>query len=583
MEEQPFIFFAFANSPERYLPNLETEFRGILDYFIPLRYERGLIDFDHRQQTRTEDFFTIFNKIGPKITILHYSGHAEHFSMELDDDKLTIEKFANTISGWNNLQLVFLNGCSTAGMVDMLLEKGVKAVIATTEEIDDNKACDFSTLFYEHFCVEKKPLKIAFKQTINRLNNYVYDEKTAFVARGGGDRSEFEEILEELPWALYYRVEEESILDWQLIMTANSRDIDTTLLKKIETIKKAIKEGNEEIPFLEEDLSDLKKKLERVGDDKKSHVQKRIARKEKELAEVETDLTAQYSKLKEIIKSSEKKTLKENLKLALRKLNYRPQLQLFEDKIITNKINAFIVQGGHQCGQDLLLERLIEKAGLRFEGEFHEEIKVDFSANSLTLENILTRIKTDLWAIEAFEPNEIIKEIYEKYYAEGKDLVFIFNNIHHFETDKTFPVIKTFWENFLTGFLPYLKGQPPKNRIILIVIDKGCQFKKTANGFVSDKEKIFQDNLKNIDNNFSQWTHVMPIVHPVFAQQLSDWKTDQDLPIDFGLTTEKLEKITGNNGNLMLPTIKELCKITNMENLYELYFSQYGHRKTNKL
>ena len=144
----------------------------------------------------------------PKITILHYSGHAENFSMELDEDKLTIKKLVNTISGWNNLQLVFLNGCSTAEMVDMLLEAGVKAVIATSEAIDDNKACDFSTLFYEKFSIKNKSLRVAFRQTINELKNYEYKEERTFIARGTGSRAEFEEILEELPWALYYREEE---------------------------------------------------------------------------------------------------------------------------------------------------------------------------------------------------------------------------------------------------------------------------------------------------------------------------------------------------------------------------------------
>lgn len=584
---QPFLFFAFANVPERYLPNLQTELRGILDYFSSLKYERGLVDFDHREQTSTKDFFSIFNKIGPKITILHYSGHAENFSMELDDDKLTIQKLVNTISNWNNLQLVFLNGCSTAEMVDMLLEAGVKAVIATSEAIDDNKACDFSTLFYEKFSIKNKSLKVAFRQTVNELKNYEYKEETAFIARSAGDRADFEEILEELPWALYYREEDKSILDWELIHTATTLDVDTITLKKIETVKKEIKTEKENIGFLKEDLLDFEDSLADLDENspKRSRFLRRVKNAKEDLLEAEDILTAHFSKLKSIIKSNDKIVLTESLKSALFKLNYGPQLDFFEKKIISSKINAFIVQGSHQCGQDLLKERLIERAGLRYEGNYHEEIQIDFSANSfeaLTINNIWGRIKEELSAIEAVEPQKIIQEIYEKYYSEEKDLVFVFNNIHHFQTDKTFPVIKTFWKDFLNGFLPLLAGTTIKNRVILIVIDKSCHFEKTGNDFVSSKEEIFKDHLESL-TELAGRTHIMPIVHPVFAEQLTTWKRHQDLPIDFGLTTDKLKKITGAEGNLMLPTIKELCKITNMEEIYQLYFSQYVHRQTDNL
>jgi len=381
---------------------------------------------------------------------------------------------------------------------------------------------------------------------------------------------------------LYYREEDKSILNWELIHTTSTLDIDVTILAKIETIKKKIKEEKENIAFWKEDLRDFEGDLPTADDDKKPRVLRRIKERKEDLLDAEAELDKLFSELKSIIKNSEKETLKESLKSALFKLNYSPQLQFFEDKIIANNVNAFIVQGGHQCGQDLLKKRLIEKAGLRYEGELYQEVTIDFSANSLTTSNIWTRIKEELWEIDAFEPEDIIKEIHQRYFAEGKDLLFIFNNIHHFDTNKTFPIVKTFWEHFLAGFFPLIKGKTHKNRIILIVIDRDCQFEKVDDKYISNKEIIFKDNLKNADK-ISKLTHIMPIVHPVFAQQLADWKTNQDLPIDFGLTTEKLEKITGSDGNLMLPTIKELCKTTNMESLYELYFSKYAYRKIDNL
>ena len=154
MNNRPLVFFAFANSPARYLPNLKTEERGILYHFTPLKHLSQIVDFEHREQTSAKDFFNILSQIGDKITVLHYSGHAGSMSMELDDGDFSIERLCTLISGLEKLELVFLNGCSTGPMVDMLLEKGVKAVIATSEEVADNKACDFSLAFYKAMAIE---------------------------------------------------------------------------------------------------------------------------------------------------------------------------------------------------------------------------------------------------------------------------------------------------------------------------------------------------------------------------------------------------------------------------------------------
>ena len=225
MKKIPYLFFAFANSPTSYLPNLKKEERGVLSTFRQLKSE-GLIDFDHIEQTRPKDMFNMFSQFGDKIQVLHYSGHADSLAMELDESAYSAEQLATLISGWNQLQLVFLNGCSTGEMVDLLLDKGVKAVIATSEKIADNKACDFSIAFYKAFSQKGKPLKVAFTQAISTLKDMPIKEEQAFISRGVRQRKIGQQ--KEIPWAMYYREEAAAVLDWTLLPAPKVPNLPTS-------------------------------------------------------------------------------------------------------------------------------------------------------------------------------------------------------------------------------------------------------------------------------------------------------------------------------------------------------------------
>ena len=57
MNDLPFLFFGFANSEKRYLPNLRRESQGILDYFCTAKFQRHLLDFYHKEQVGSRDLF----------------------------------------------------------------------------------------------------------------------------------------------------------------------------------------------------------------------------------------------------------------------------------------------------------------------------------------------------------------------------------------------------------------------------------------------------------------------------------------------------------------------------------------------
>lgn len=58
-----------------------------------------------------------------------------------------------------NLQLVFLNGCSTEGQVAELLAQGVKVVIATDAPVNDRKASGIRSMPCNKNETSKRPLK----------------------------------------------------------------------------------------------------------------------------------------------------------------------------------------------------------------------------------------------------------------------------------------------------------------------------------------------------------------------------------------------------------------------------------------
>ena len=58
------------------------------------------------------------------------------------------EGLATFLGQRRNLQLVFLNGCSTRAQAAGLLEAGVAAVIATARAIEDAVAREFAAAFY---------------------------------------------------------------------------------------------------------------------------------------------------------------------------------------------------------------------------------------------------------------------------------------------------------------------------------------------------------------------------------------------------------------------------------------------------
>src|SRR6185436_18385159 len=102
------------------------------------------------------------------------------------------------------LALVFLNGCSTQGQVQALLDAGVPSVIATSEPVKDAVATELSSRFYKALA-SGAPFRSAFT------------EATAAVQTWTG------EIQGRLPWDLYIAPgAEEHVKHWSLPLAARN-------------------------------------------------------------------------------------------------------------------------------------------------------------------------------------------------------------------------------------------------------------------------------------------------------------------------------------------------------------------------
>ncbi len=179
MPQKPIILLAFANDHfgGEHLQFLVKELEGIREIFedhqnVP--YEVKII------YSATIDKIVKEFRRPPyrgRIIAFHYGGHAGSGEIMLETSEglqqITKAKaLADYLALQENLQLVFLNGCSTKGQVEGLLNAGISKVIATDRSVDDQMATEFAVSFY-HSLVAGNSLEIAFK-----------DAKTEFELKG---------------------------------------------------------------------------------------------------------------------------------------------------------------------------------------------------------------------------------------------------------------------------------------------------------------------------------------------------------------------------------------------------------------
>lgn len=247
----PVIFLAFANDQDKHLALLEEERKAITGHLIHLANEQYFQLFSESSAT-IADLSRYAAEFKDRVAIFHYGGHAGSSKIFLRDQAANADGLAYLLSLQPNLQLVFLNGCSTRAQVDLLLSLGIPAVVATSVPIEDNAARDFADVFYKSLAT-RHSIEEAFK---NASANYRLKSGQGAEIFRGLDLTPGDE--DTLPWGLYAKKGKEESLDWKLPMQSASSFIVrgaglhyqagvTMNQKLIETIANAIAPYSEAI------------------------------------------------------------------------------------------------------------------------------------------------------------------------------------------------------------------------------------------------------------------------------------------------------------------------------------------------
>ena len=204
------IFLAFANDDNQPLSSLKDEYDGIYKTLSPNHLKQHYLL--HRDtEASIESISHYLVQFRNHIRLFLYSGHAGEHRLVLDKGDARAEGIAQLLSQCPKLKLVFLNGCSTKGQVNALLEKGIPAVLATSAPIDDKIASQFSNQFF-HALNNQASIEEAFELAKGELQSRkdIQAKLTHELPVWGEDEKE------QTLWGLYAHPDGLKALSWKL-------------------------------------------------------------------------------------------------------------------------------------------------------------------------------------------------------------------------------------------------------------------------------------------------------------------------------------------------------------------------------
>ena len=205
------LYLCYANQDTNPLPSLRDEQRDIKQALLK-GASSGHFYVLEEAFASSQVMVNAIQQIRPNLSIFHFSGHAGKDRLEMSGNAAAFsEGIAQLLSKCPQLQLVFLNGCSTLGQVAALHEAGVPLVIATSAPINDLKAKTFGARFYAALS-ENQSIRQAYelaKAEIMTIDNLVVFTENRGLAL-------LQENSEEPTWGLFTKAGKEAAEDWRL-------------------------------------------------------------------------------------------------------------------------------------------------------------------------------------------------------------------------------------------------------------------------------------------------------------------------------------------------------------------------------
>lgn len=220
---KPAILVAIANDHDnknRYLRELDSEAREIRKAFGPAA---ELCEFlPVRVDATFAEIRSVFREYRDRIAILHFAGHADGLSLFMRSDKDSAQgvrgsNLAEFLSTQNNLQLVFLNGCSTGPQCEYFTHAGVASVISTSQQVNDTVARNFAAEFYRSIA-RGASIQVAYREAAaaSKPNNTDSPRGLYFKHKGSEERYAANSTFTEWPWRLRFAAGAEHAGDWNL-------------------------------------------------------------------------------------------------------------------------------------------------------------------------------------------------------------------------------------------------------------------------------------------------------------------------------------------------------------------------------
>lgn len=204
----PTLYLASFNSPTHPLPEIREEEREILRILEPISIGRFHI---------VHDSFASLDEVAIKLTLykddlvlVHFSGHAGMNHILLEDGAAKARGLAQLLGQCPKLQLFFPNGCSSAGMVDILMEHGVPVTIGSHRPVEDSRAREFAVQFYRTLSYDKT-IQEAYLSAQGKA--LAKDDTLQFHRAAGRETG----AKDDLPlWGLFACPGKEDSLNWRL-------------------------------------------------------------------------------------------------------------------------------------------------------------------------------------------------------------------------------------------------------------------------------------------------------------------------------------------------------------------------------
>ena len=231
LQQPPIALIIFSNDLDNYLSNIEIE-RKYIEEALEHYHDTNRLKVITRSSVNTKDLFDLFNRYKGRIALFHFAGHASGTGLNLNNASFNQEigqaeglaALFHQEATEGQLQLVFLNGCSTEGQLEGLKEAKVPSIITTNIAVNDTKAIEFARVFYQNLAHSDRPT------AFNSSNNiqHAFETATAYL------KSIEKNILtEKTTRGLRLQREKGTGIPWVLYSEAPEWKLPTTVFEKI--------------------------------------------------------------------------------------------------------------------------------------------------------------------------------------------------------------------------------------------------------------------------------------------------------------------------------------------------------------